>query len=908
MIKFNLEVKLPEVLSLRNTNRYLVEGWIFHSSRIKNLSIFIDKKRYNADTIEMFRPDIGNQYAESIFSFFSGFSIPVILNPVQKYQEHEIILNAEFRDGQKFTYQIGTLKLEPWKSKNREFILPQNVTENELLVICMATYNPKELRFRRQIESIIHQDYTNWICIVCDDGSEESRKKYMRKILAQDPRFFFIENPENVGFYHNFERCLELVPSRAKYVALADQDDYWYPNKLSECLSKLVGKTQLVYCDMRIVHENGTVISETYWKNRKNYYKREDLDLLVIANTVTGAASVFRASLLKKVLPFPPRYGGVFHDQWIGIIASASGGIDYVNTALYDYIQSGENVIGHCDFGQATIKDFLRIDSLLGSYRQKNLPFLMRIKSLMYNILLLSKELYEYNHMHVKHISTLIESASVRNINNIFILHIRRPLSVFGLLKMRTKIVIREETTNNIELSLLFSRFLNFIYPFCIPILSRVMIRRAIKQKEEGINQTNNIKYLFGLADHIDLADFKRKFSGRQFSIVQKKQDINFLLSRIDPANFFGGYIAMFNFAKKFSDIGYSVRIILTDQKEIIESELQKVQNHDPYLKNFLTKAEYLPCFSSEQIVPISKDDIFVATSWWTAHIAHEAVLKTNHSKFIYLAQDYEPIFYEHGAYRVLADQSYRFNYFPFFSTDILQRYFIESGIVDKKKAGVYFKNPVLDFDLTHNDLQKRKGKKKLLFYARPQPNNARNLYPMGCLAIDRAREIGYFKDDEWEIIAIGGDIGEQTLPSGIKIKHIGKFDMKKYKSLLPQHDLGLALMDSPHPSLLPIEMASAGLLVVTNTYGIKNQEYFSTISKNIKAVPPDPESLANALIELSEKVNNLNGRIEGSKVNWPHDWNEALPLAAIDEAIKSVVKSKDLFREVDFNEKKNIC
>ncbi len=125
-----------------------------------------------------------------------------------------------------------------------------------------------------------------------------------------------------------------------------------------------------------------------------------------------------------------------------------------------------------------------------------------------------------------------------------------------------------------------------------------------------------------------------------------------------------------------------------------------------------------------------------------------------------------------------------------------------------------------------------------------------------------------------------------------LKIRHIGRFDMQEYKTLLPQHDLGLALMYSPHPSLLPIEMASAGLLVVTNTYGIKNQEYFSGISKNIKAVPPEPELLAHALIELSEKVDDFGARIEGSKVNWPHDWYETLPREVIEKAIEAVVKS----------------
>ena len=38
-------------------------------------------------------------------------------------------------------------------------------------------------------------------------------------------------------------------------------------------------------------------------------------------------------------------------------------------------------------------------------------------------------------------------------------------------------------------------------------------------------------------------------------------------------------------------------------------------------------------------------------------------------------------------------------------------------------------------------------------------------------------------------------------------------------------HDVGLALMYTPHPSLVPIEMASAGMLTVTNTFENKTAD-----------------------------------------------------------------------------------
>jgi ubiquinone/menaquinone biosynthesis C-methylase UbiE/glycosyltransferase involved in cell wall biosynthesis len=902
-VKFNLETRLPETISLRNTNRFLVEGWIFGPSRLKRLSVWMGNRQFTSNNIEIFRPDVTNHYFHedpAFTSMFSGFSVPLILEPVSESQEHQVSLKAEFKKGHLFTADLGALKMEPWRPSRQELSLPPGVHGEGLLVICMATYNPPESRFRRQVDSIINQDFTNWICIVSDDCSDERCKKYMCDILKKDPRFFLIEHSENVGFYHNFERALESVPTIAHYIALSDQDDYWYPNKLSECLKELVGTIQLVYCDTRIVKENGEIVSNTYWKNRKNYYKSEDLDLLSIANTVTGAACVFRYGLLEKVLPFPSRYGNVFHDHWIALIAAASGGIEYVDAPLYDYIQSNENVIGHFDFGQVSVRKFLQRNPFMRTFRQnsRKLSFRNKLKFFLRHLCLMAKDFYIFGHVNAKHVSTITETSGIRNLDPRFRSLVRRPLSIWGLLRMRAKISLRSETTNGIELSLLFFRIANCVYRRTIPLLRGVMRRKIVRQQQNALRAAES-QMAAGqvlLSDEVDqgVTEFKRKFSGRQFNVTQKKQYVNFLLSRLDPDNFFGGYIGMFNFAKKFSEAGYSVRIFLTDQNQIVDSDLSRIQNHDETLKSFLRRVEYRPCFSSGQTIDISQEDIFVATSWWTAYIAHEGVAKTRYSKFIYIVQEYEPIFYENGAYRVLAEESYHLKYFPFFSTDILQKYFVESGILNNGSPGKHFKNPVLRFSVNPNLYEKRGDRRrKLLFYARPQPYNARNLYPLGCLAIDTARQLGHFPDDQWEIVGMGGDVGQQVLPSGARINHIGKFDLQKYSQLLPEHDIGLALMLSVHPSLVPIEMASAGLLTVTNTYNIKDENYFSMISNNINAVPPDPENIAHALIEASYKVHDFENRIAGSRIKWPHDWNEALPVAAIEAAMNAVRKSR---------------
>jgi glycosyltransferase involved in cell wall biosynthesis len=207
--------------------------------------------------------------------------------------------------------------------------------------ICMAVYNPPRTLFRRQIESIKAQTFTNWTCTVTVDADDRS---IVRATIGQDRRFKIVRNRKRLGFYRNFEKALSIAPA-ADFIALADQDDRWNLDKLESLVSAFDESTQLVYSDCRVVSEDDKILSPTFWYNRKNNFT--NLACLVIANTVTGAASMFRASLLPQVLPFPEDIRDSYHDHWIAIVAAANGDIGYIDRPLYDYVQHDGNVIGH---------------------------------------------------------------------------------------------------------------------------------------------------------------------------------------------------------------------------------------------------------------------------------------------------------------------------------------------------------------------------------------------------------------------------------------------------------------------------------------------------------------------------------------------------------------------------------
>jgi hypothetical protein len=67
---------------------------------------------------------------------------------------------------------------------------------------------------------------------------------------------------------------------------------------------------------------------------------------MLIANTITGAASLFRREVADLMLPFPEPPGLQFHDHWLALVALATGAVAYVDRPLYDYVQHSGAVFG----------------------------------------------------------------------------------------------------------------------------------------------------------------------------------------------------------------------------------------------------------------------------------------------------------------------------------------------------------------------------------------------------------------------------------------------------------------------------------------------------------------------------------------------------------------------------------
>jgi hypothetical protein len=331
---------------------------------------------------------------------------------------------------------------------------------------------------------------------------------------------------------------------------------------------------------------------------------------------------------------------------------------------------------------------------------------------------------------------------------------------------------------------------------------------------------------------------------------------------------------------------------VLVDTCEADETAWRQMVAHYEGIEAIFDRAEVALCFDRSQTLAVSANDRVIATTWWTAHIAQDMARQLKLDKFVYLIQEYEPFTFAMGSYFALADQSYSFPHRAMFSSPQLRDYFEQNKIGiygqpwgDEKEA-IPFENAILDFEQDALLQNRKQGEFKLLFYARPEPHAARNMFEIAYLALAQAIETGAFDGASWQFHGIGSGQGDMSLPRGHTLKMLGKFGLNEYKQRLMEYDLGLSLMYTPHPSLLPLEMAAAGMWVVSNECENKTQAELSAISSNLLAAEPTIAGVSDKLTWAAKHCDDELARSKGANVNWASSWDVAFD----DEKIARIV------------------
>jgi glycosyltransferase involved in cell wall biosynthesis len=818
--------------------------------------------------------DPGSQDDPQLHGYASGFwGLATVRGPVQ--DRVSLGIRAGLGSGATIEAPVARLELA---GAIADPVVWNPAAPADAVAICMATYNPPPELFHRQIESIRAQTHENWICVISDDCSDEQGTATIASEVGDDPRFVVSRAPRRLGFYGNFERALAMAPHQARYLAPADQDDRWDPDKLSVLLSK-IGAAKLIYSDARVVGRDSTLIADTYWSTRRNNHS--DLLSLLVANAVTGAASLLDREVLEYALPFPPAQFAHFHDHWLALVARSIGEIDFVDRPLYDYVQHGAASLGHAAANQMPSLR-ARLTARPGLHeriRMRRLHYFVDVWRLLQVVAMLQlrcgERLTAGKRRTLRHFARADRSLSSA-----------LTLGVRGL----RELVGRPET-----LGAEWMLFNAFVWKRLLQATARELPHKRLRLDAvppPSLTLRPAAATPPGVADAV-----AEKIAPLDLAISRfPPPRVNLLIPTFDLQHFFGGYIAKFNLAARLADRGQRVRVIAVDPVGALPPTWKRQIESYSGLDGLLSRVE-VEFARGPSPVEVSAEDRFIATTWWTAHIAADAARRVGHPRFLYLIQEYEPFTFPMGTHAALAAGSYAFPHFAIFSTELLREYFrlhrlgvFAEGDAAGERNSISFQNAITDVLAPSGAALRTRGTRRVLFYARPEEHAARNMFELGVLAIGRALSDGALGSG-WQLRGIGttNAAREINIGNGVTLELLPRAGQAAYAQMLPEHDVGLALMYTPHPSLVPIEMAAGGLLAVTNGFENKTPEAMSAISENLITADPTIDSVAAALGEAARASDDHARRIRGSAVNWCRDWSSAFDATRIDAIVDAL-------------------
>jgi len=187
--------------------------------------------------------------------------------------------------------------------------------------VAMCTYNG-ETYLTQQLRSILDQTLLPHELVACDDGSTDRTLELLSTFAEEAPfPVRIVSNPRRLGSTKNFEKAIGLC--NGQVVALCDQDDVWYREKLGTLASLFQSNPGIggMFSDGDLTAANGERLGVSLWQSFLLGTRGQEAINRGMAQAVffrravvTGATLAFRISLRDKLLPIPTSW---VHDGWI---------------------------------------------------------------------------------------------------------------------------------------------------------------------------------------------------------------------------------------------------------------------------------------------------------------------------------------------------------------------------------------------------------------------------------------------------------------------------------------------------------------------------------------------------------------------------------------------------------------
>lgn len=642
------------------------------------------------------------------------------------------------------------------------------------------------------------------------------------------------------AFQHGLQEALDHTPEDTVY-ALCDQDDLWHADRLEAGLAALAGNpgAGLAHSDARLIDAEDRLLHPSLFRYERRL-RAPGLRGLLYRNSVTGMTALIRRRVAALALPFPRQSGVYFHhDLWLALVAEATGGIALIRRPLVDYRQHPGNAVGAVDRNKAAGPRRRRIDMAW-----------LRREAAAYG-------LARYLAISLDH--RVRQGAETGRL---------RPLRAYtGRLRGPGRHML-----DMLRYGLTGHRGLARLAAGAAIISSgRIVwaLRNALTEGLTAATRTFDDR-LFALSPGVrpaadppgtnhdirpqpaaDLID-SRKTARWTPDFTAPQPSITVLVPTLNPPEIFAGIATAVDLGLELAAAGHPVRFIATDLPLAAPSASLA------FLTRRLTPAQRdtgaatrlsLHCGVTQPRIPAHREDRFVATAWWTAILARKLIAGHGYlwHRYLYLIQDFEPGFYPWGAEYADALASYDDAFIPLFNSTLLRDHFAAQGFAFAGPGAMAFRPAI---DIARHAAAPRPERppgspRRIVVYGRPEV--ARNLFPTAIEALQLFLADSGLSPAEVVIDSVGLRHPPVLLPGGHRIASLGKLPYEDYPGYLATADIGLSLMLSPHPSHPPLEMAAAGVRVVTNGFGGKDLSRFGPA---ILSAPPAPKDLAAALAQ----------------------------------------------------------
>jgi hypothetical protein len=171
--------------------------------------------------------------------------------------------------------------------------------------------------------------------VIQDDLSSDDTCRIIEDFAVDAPFDVRLEvNTVRLGSTQNFATA--LARTRGRFVALADQDDVWYPWKLERLVHELEfdPTVTMVFSDADLIDERGAPLDRRLWDTRligRTLRRRAVVpeELFARRALTTGCTMAIRRRAVAASLPFPEELADevapMRHDRWLSLVAAAVG-------------------------------------------------------------------------------------------------------------------------------------------------------------------------------------------------------------------------------------------------------------------------------------------------------------------------------------------------------------------------------------------------------------------------------------------------------------------------------------------------------------------------------------------------------------------------------------------------------